>query len=208
MTTVILCRHGETDWNRLGRYQGKTDVPLNARGREQARALARALRDEPIAAVYSSTLDRAYETAREIARLHGVEVVRDARLDEINQGLWEGLRRDEIVLTHREIHERWLESPLDLRLPEGETLEEVRARVRQALDDILLLHAGQTVCIVAHSVSMAVVKHELQGLSLHDALRTLPQNASWERIDVDEASRRDGPPPLPEGEGTLRLGEG
>ena len=208
MTTVILCRHGETDWNRLGRYQGKTDVPLNARGREQARALARALRDEPIAAVYSSTLDRAYETAREIARLHGVEVVRDARLDEINQGLWEGLRRDEIVLTHREIHERWLESPLDLRLPEGESLEEVRARVRQALDDILLLHAAQTVCIVAHSVSMAVVKHELQGLSLHDALRTLPQNASWERIDVGEASRRDGPPPLPEGEGTLRLGEG
>ena len=186
MTTVILCRHGETDWNRLGRYQGKTDVPLNARGREQARALARALRDEPIAAVYSSTLDRAYETAREIARLHGVEVVRDARLDEINQGLWEGLRRDEIVLTHREIHERWLESPLDLRLPEGETLEEVRARVRQALDDILLLHAGQTVCIVAHSVSMAVIKHELQGMSLPDALRTLPPNASWERIPVRE----------------------
>ena len=196
MTTVILCRHGETDWNRLGRYQGKTDVPLNARGREQVRELARALRDEPIAAVYSSTLARAYDTAREIARVHGVEVTRDARLDEINQGLWEGLRREEILRTHPEIHERWLESPLDLRLPEGETLEEVRDRVRAALDDILLLHVGQTVCIVAHSVSMAAVKHELQGLSLHDALRTLPENASWECIRVDDrrADARVGSP--------------
>jgi len=182
VTDVILCRHGQTDWNRLGRYQGKTDIPLNERGQEQARELARSLREEPIVAVYSSTLARAYDTAREIARLHELEVRRDPRLDEINQGLWEGLRRDEIVVSHAELHARWVESPLDLRLPEGETLEEVRARVRAALDDILLLHADRTVCIVAHSVSMAVVKHELQGLSLADALRALPRNASWERI--------------------------
>ncbi len=100
VTDIILCRHGETEWNREGRYQGKTDIPLNGRGREQARQLAASLRDEPIAAVYSSTLARAYETGVEIARLHGLEVKRDPRLDEINQGLWEGLRREEIVLTH------------------------------------------------------------------------------------------------------------
>jgi phosphoserine phosphatase len=182
VTDVILCRHGETEWNRLGRYQGKTDIPLNERGREQARELARSLREEPIAAVYSSTLARAYETAVEIARLHGLDVTRDPRLDEINQGLWEGLRREEIVLAHGELHARWLDHPLDLRLPEGETLEEVRERVGAALDDIFLLHADRTVCIVAHSVSMAVIKHLLQDLSLAEALRTLPRNASWERI--------------------------
>jgi phosphoserine phosphatase len=190
VTEVILCRHGETDWNRQGRYQGKTDIPLNARGREQARELARSLGALPIAAVYSSTLARAYETAREIARVHGLEVRRDARFDEINQGLWEGLRREEIILDHGELHRRWLEYPLDLRLPEGETLEEVRARVRAALDDILFLHPDQTVCIVAHSVSMAMIKHELQGLSLPDALRTLPKNASCERIHVDRVVSR------------------
>ena len=187
MTEIILCRHGETDWNRLGRYQGKSDIPLNERGREQARELARSLRDAPLAAVYSSTLARAYDTAQEIARLHELEVKRDPRLDEINQGVWEGLRRDEIVVAHPELHERWLDYPLDLRLPEGETLEEVRERVRAALDDILALHIRQTVCIVAHSVSMAVIKHELQGLSLAEALRTLPKNASWERIRVPDA---------------------
>lgn len=183
-TRVILCRHGETEWNRLGRYQGRTDVPLNERGREQARELARSLCNEPIAAVYSSMLDRAYETALEVARVHRLDVQRDPRLNEINQGLWEGLRRDEIVAAHGELHASWLDYPLDLRLPEGETLEEVRERVRAALDDALLLHLGTTICLVAHSVSMAIVKHELQGLSLPDALRTLPKNASWERIEV------------------------
>ena len=184
MTDVILCRHGETDWNRLGRYQGRTDIPLNERGREQARELARSLADEPIVAVYSSTLARAYDTACEVALLRGLDVKRDPRLDEINQGLWEGLRRDEIVVNHGELHARWLEYPLDLRLPQGETLEEVRERVRSALDDILLLHPNGTVCLVAHSVSMAVVKHELRGIPLADALQTLPKNASWERITV------------------------
>ncbi len=183
MTDVILCRHGETDWNRLGRYQGRTDTPLNARGLEQARELAESLRGRPVSAVYSSTLARAYDTALEIARLHGLDVTRDRRLDEINQGLWEGLRRDEIVLEHGELHERWMAYPSDLRLPRGETLDEVRVRVRAALDDIVARHPNGTVCIVAHSVSMAVIKHELQGLSLPNAMRTLPKNASWEWIE-------------------------
>ncbi len=192
MTEIILCRHGETEWNRSGRYQGKTDVPLNERGREQARALALALREESIDVMYSSTLARAYDTAEEIARLQGLGVTRDSRLDEINQGAWEGLRRDEIVVSHPDLHERWLDHPLDLRLPGGETLGEVRARVREALDEILLQHADETVCIVAHSVSMAVIKHEIEGITLADALLTLPKNASWERIRV----RGQGPPPV------------
>ena len=186
MTEIILCRHGETDWNREGRWQGRTDVALNERGRRQARELADALHDQPVAAVYSSTLARAYDTALEIARAHDLRVYRDARLDEIDQGAWEGRRRDEIVVSHPDELERWREYPIDLRLPGGETLEEVRQRVRAALDDIILLHEGRTICIVAHSVSMAVIKHELQGLELPDALRTLPANASWERIPVGE----------------------
>jgi len=184
VTTIILCRHGETDWNRQGRYQGRTDVPLNARGREQARELACRLARERIDVVYSSTLERAYETARAIAQVHGLDVRRDPRLDEIDQGSWEGLRRDEIALRHPAELEAWQHHPIDLRLPGGETLEEVRVRVRAALDDMMLLHEGKVICLVAHSVSMAVIKHELQGLTLREALATLPANASWERISV------------------------
>jgi phosphoserine phosphatase len=184
VTSIILCRHGETDWNTQGRYQGRTDVPLNARGREQARALACHLADERVDVVYSSTLERAYDTAVAIAQVHGLDVRRDPRFDEIDQGSWEGLRRDEIALRHPAELAAWQHHPLDLRLPGGETLEEVRLRVRAALDDLMLLHSGKVICLVAHSVSMAVVKHELQGLSLREALASLPANASWERIPV------------------------
>ena len=186
MTEILLCRHGQTDWNVHGRYQGRTDVPLNAFGRQQARELAETLEDYRIDVVYSSTLDRAYDTALEIARPRGLEVRRDPRLDEIDQGLWEGMRHDEIMLHHPEKLTAWQHHPIDLRLPEGETLEEVRVRVRAALDDMMLLHQGMVICVVAHSVSMAVVKHELQGLTLRQALATLPKNASWERIPVPE----------------------
>lgn len=186
MTEIILCRHGQTDWNTQGRYQGRTDVPLNEYGRHQARELAATLADVTIHVVYSSTLERAYDTALEIARPRDLEVRRDARLDEIDQGQWEGLRHDEIMLHHPEKLAAWQDHPIDLRLPEGETLEEVRLRVRDALDDMMLLHQGKTICVVAHSVSMAVVKHELQGLTLRQALATLPANASWERIPVPE----------------------
>lgn len=186
MTEIILCRHGQTDWNTQGRYQGRTDVPLNEFGRQQARDLAGRLADQQIDVVYSSTLERAYDTALEIAEPRGLDVRRDPRLDEINQGLWEGMRHDEIALHHPEKLAAWQDHPIDLRLPEGETLEEVRVRVRDALDDMMLLHQGLVVCVVAHSVSMAVIKHELQGLSLRDALASLPANASWERILVPE----------------------
>ncbi|MCC7372915.1 MAG: histidine phosphatase family protein [Chloroflexi bacterium] len=184
MTEIILCRHGQTDWNTQGRYQGRTDVPLNDFGRQQARQLAGTLADMAIHVVYSSTLERAYDTAVEIATPRGLQVRRDARLDEIDQGQWEGMRHDEIMLHHPEKLAAWQDHPIDLRLPEGETLEEVRMRVRDALDDMMLLHQGLTICVVAHSVSMAVVKHELQGMTLREALATLPPNASWERIPV------------------------
>jgi glucosyl-3-phosphoglycerate synthase len=184
VTEVILCRHGETDWNLRGFYQGRTDVPLNKRGVDQARELARALRREAIDAVYSSTLARAFETAREIARTHGLPVTRDERFDEIDQGNWEGRTREQIELDYFWLHEKWQDHPMELRLPGGENLLEVRERVRGALDDIFRRHEGQTVCLVAHSVSMAAIKHELQGLPLNEALEKLPKNASWESISV------------------------
>jgi len=193
VTSIILCRHGETDWNRQGRYQGRTDVPLNENGHRQALNLADRLAREQIDVVYSSTLARAYDTAVAIAREHSLDVHRDPRLDEIDQGSWEGLRRDEIALRNPRELAAWQSYPVDLRLPGGETLEEVRSRVRAALDDIMMLHDGKVICLVAHSVSMAVVKHELQGMTLREALANLPANASWERIPVPEHDLlRDG----------------
>ncbi len=183
---LLLVRHGETVWNREGRYQGVIDVPLSPEGERQAAALAVQLRSEPLAAVYSSTLRRAYYTAVPIAAAHGLTVIRDPRLNEINQGQWEGLRPAEIVRRWPELHARWQQEPLSVRLPGGETLEEVRARVLAALEDIVLAWAGRTVCIVAHQVSLAVIRSQALGLTLAEALHAALPNASVEMVVLYE----------------------
>ena len=96
MTTLILVRHGETDWNRDGRWQGHADRSLNDRGREQSRALADALAGEDVAAVYASDLSRARETAEIVAARLGRPVGVDARLREVDVGGWSGLTMAEI----------------------------------------------------------------------------------------------------------------
>jgi broad specificity phosphatase PhoE len=189
-TRLVLVRHGETEWNREGRYQGSADVPLNAVGLRQATALAAQLLSEPIAAVFSSTLQRACLTALPIARAHGLRVLQDPRLNEINQGQWEGLRPADIVRQWAELHDRWEREPLAVRLPDGETLEEVQTRVLQAMQEIAPPWAGHTVCIVAHKVSLAVIKSHALGIDVLEALRVMPANASAEAVSWPSVPER------------------
>ena len=184
MTAVILCRHGRTDWNDLGRYQGQTDVPLNEEGWRQARALAQLLRAEPLDAVYSSDLARAADTAREIARLHELAVRTDARLREIDQGRWEGLTVAEIHARDADLHRRWESAPLAVTLPGGESIAEGRQRALAALRDIVGRHPGGLICLVTHKVVLTILRCELTGDPLEPALRRLPANASFERVQV------------------------
>lgn len=179
---LLLVRHGETLWNREGRYQGRSDVPLSERGQAQARALAAALRGEPIAAVYTSPLRRAYDTAAPIAAAHDLAPIVEPRLVEIHQGAWEGLRPAEIEQGWPALYARWLTAPTSVRLPGGETLGEVQARVLGALADLAAQWAGQTVCLVAHKVSLAVIKAVAQGTPLTEVLALMPPNAAAEPV--------------------------
>ena len=184
MTALILCRHGRTDWNDLGRYQGQTDVPLNDEGCRQARALAELLHTEPIAAVYASDLSRAADTAAAIARLHALPVRRDPRLREIHQGEWEGLTVAEIHLRDRELHARWEAAPLSVTLPGGESIADVRQRALAALGDMVSAHPSELVCVVTHKIVLTILRCELTGEPLEPALRRLPANASFEVVEV------------------------
>lgn len=147
MTVVLLVRHGATEWNESKRAQGHADIPLSARGRDQADAIANELADWDIAAVYASDLVRAVDTASAIASRHRLEVGTDPGFREVDQGEWTGL-------TTAEIKERWPElwGPARhySRRPGGESPEEVRDRSLAALRRVVEAHPDEMVVVVSH----------------------------------------------------------
>jgi broad specificity phosphatase PhoE len=147
VTTILLARHGETDWNVQGRLQGWDDRPLNETGRAQARELAMRLADVPFDAVYASDLSRARETAEIVAEPHGVPVVVDEDLREMDYGSWSGL-------TRTQIEQRF---PGETR-HDGETREEHLERVLRAAERIAALHPGERILIVSHGGSLRALR--------------------------------------------------
>src|SRR5262245_34226909 len=125
VTRFLLVRHGETDWNATGRIQGHSDTPLNAVGREQARRVALRLAREPVRAVYSSDLARAFETATIIGQPLGLTVVTSARLRERQYGAWEGLTAAEIQTRYPEQFAQWRARSTDFAPPRGETITQL-----------------------------------------------------------------------------------
>jgi broad specificity phosphatase PhoE len=148
VTTIILARHGETDWNREGRFQGHADPPLNQTGRAQAVDLSVALMAEELAAVYSSPLRRALETAEVVAASHGLEPVRVDGLREVDVGSWSGLTRAEVEERFPEQFTRWLEYGQGWE--DGETYEEMGRRAVAALLELAAAHDGERVLAVTH----------------------------------------------------------
>ena len=164
MTRILLIRHGQTEWNRQQVFRGRADIPLSNVGVEQAIALAERLAEEPIAAVYSSPLARALVTAEHVARPHGLQPLRVEGLTDISFGAWEGRPHEEVRQEDGELYARWQSQPHLVRLPDGETLAEVRQRGTAALDDIVTRHSGSTVAVVAHRVVNKVLLCAFFGL--------------------------------------------
>jgi broad specificity phosphatase PhoE len=155
---LYLTRHGETDWNVAGRWQGHTDVPLNANGYEQARRLAAALRTHAPVAAVSSDLVRAAETARVAAELLGVPFAyRDPDLRERAFGPFEGLTRDECARLHGEAWRAWIEE--QLAPPGAESRRALAERVTAAIDRAAggLSPGGGPLLIVTHGGSLRAV---------------------------------------------------
>jgi broad specificity phosphatase PhoE len=163
---LIVLRHGETDWNREGRYQGCIDTRLSQEGRRQAETASRALARRRLAAVYSSPLSRAGETAEVIASPHGLQVRRDPAFAEICHGLWEGLTVEEVGSEFPDLYATWRESPQTVTMPNGESLAQVSERVLGRLERFKADHAGETVCLVTHGSPFRLLLLDALGCSL------------------------------------------
>jgi broad specificity phosphatase PhoE len=187
MTTFWLVRHGQTDWNVESRWQGHADPPLNSLGIKQTRILAEGLANVHFDAIFSSDLDRAYETACAVGDRQGGKVQIEARLREINLGEWEGLTSEEIRRRYpAEWQDRQL-NPLEARAPGGESLLEMAERVIPAITDIARMHPNDLVLIVSHGLALAAVICHAQGRPLTEAFDTIPDNAVPISIEWDAA---------------------
>ena len=186
-TTIVLARHGETDWNRQGRFQGQSDPPLNELGREQARQLAEQLSGERFAALYTSPLRRALETAQVVAARLGLSVEPIQELQEIDVGSWSGLTRDEVAGRFPAAYRRWLEFVAGWH--DGETYDELAERVVPAVLRLANRHPGDRVLVVTHGGPIRVLQAHADGLTYGESRR---RSAVLANCAVAELAVQDG----------------
>ncbi|HHW06635.1 MAG TPA: histidine phosphatase family protein [Clostridia bacterium] len=153
---MILVRHGQTEWNKAGKFQGHSDIPMDETGREQVQAAAAYLAQEPLEAVYASDLSRAKETAAVIAAYHGLEPILDVRLRELYMGRWEGLDFNTVYRHFRQEYDAWF-GKRDGVTPGGEGVKDVEARVLDFIFEVAPKHRGTVVAATHGGVIRAVL---------------------------------------------------
>jgi probable phosphoglycerate mutase len=208
---LLLVRHGETQWNQEGRFQGQIDVPLNENGRHQAYQAAQFLQDVSLDAAISSPMLRPKETAEIILQEHsGVALELMEGLREISHGLWEGKLEAEIWDSYSELLNSWKVAPETVQMPEGENLQQVWDRSQVALEEIVRKHYDpsqyRTVMVVAHdAINKAILCH-LFGLGAQNFWTFKQGNGSVSVIDYPQGL--DAYPQLQAANITTHLGGG
>ena len=163
MTEIILARHGETEWNVAEVFRGRSDVELNETGIKQAKLLAEYLSDLKLDAIYSSPLKRALTTAEMIASYHKLDVEITPGLIDFDYGEWQGLPHQEVKDKYKELYAQWIRNPHQVKMPVGESLDEVRKRAIGVIDNVIAKYQG-TVVLVSHRVVNKVLICALLGL--------------------------------------------
>lgn len=167
MIKLFLIRHGQTDWNLLGKYQGQTDIALSGEGIRQADLLARNFPADTLDIIYTSDLQRAFMTAERLAEKFSAPLHVDKALRELNFGAWEGL-------TYQEIAERWPQevknlfgAPEKLQIPEGETFLMLQRRAMDKIHEIRAENEGKKVAVVTHGAITKAILTALLHIPLH-----------------------------------------
>jgi broad specificity phosphatase PhoE len=185
MTSLHLVRHGETDWNVQGRWQGQADVALNDRGRAQARQSAEKLASLSLAAIYSSDLVRAAETACLIAQVNPAPLILEPRLREIHQGEWQGQLVQEIQARHVSAYQQGSHDPLQLAAPGGETPWQVRQRALAAVNDLVERYPQGNVVVVSHGFTLAVLITHFNRIPFEQVWEQIPGNGEIIVLEVE-----------------------
>lgn len=192
MVRIILIRHGETQWNIEGRYQGQEDTHLSERGLKQGHLVAEGLKDTPIDVAISSPLERSYMTCKFCADLHQLPVLKDERLLEINHGEWEGCLAGEIEAEYPMEFSQWHKQPQLVTMPGpgGESLEDVRRRVRDAFNEYAAIYPGKTVLVAAHDAVNKAIICDIMGLDMSHFWQIKQDNTCINVLEYDNGQWR------------------
>ena len=183
-TRLVFLRHGQTEWNLLGKLQGQADIDLDEVGEQQAVEAARFFQQWSFAACYTSDLKRALRTAQIVATPHGIDAVPDARLREINVGTWSGLTAAEASAELPRLAELYNRGIDFRRSPAGETQAEMVRRALPAMHEIMGQHEGQQILIVTHGLLLASIVAALVGGRDDASMLGIPDNTCYSTVTV------------------------
>lgn len=184
-TRLWLVRHGQTDWNLQGRWQGQSPLApaLNETGRVQTQTVCAHLQRECFSAVYASDLLRSRQTAQLIAEALNLPVSLEPRLREMHLGDWEGMLFEDIQAGYPQKLLERARDPWNTNAPGGESPAQVAERVRFAMNEIAARHRGESVLIVAHGISLAVILCQARGFPLEMLYEHIPGNAELCQVE-------------------------
>ena len=190
---IILVRHGETDWNKEGRFQGQIDIPLNETGKNQAQKASNFLKSIDFNKAYSSSMSRPLETAKIIlGKKSNLSILKIDELSEISHGLWEGKLEKEIKTTWPEMLDKWHQEPENVIMPEGESIEDVSKRSLNAWQNICKnQNKNDITLVVAHDAVNKTLICNLLGLSYSQIWTIKQGNGGITVIDIFDNPDKD-----------------
>lgn len=179
---IYLIRHGETDWNNEGKYQGRRNINLNEKGVNQAHKIGKKLKDYNIDHIYSSTLKRAHTTSEIINTYVNRNITTSEDLVEINVGKWEGMTWDKIKLEYEEFLEQWMKDRVNVPMPKGESYGEVQMRAVKFLKDMVENCTYNNVVVVTHGALLRALICEVLSIDLNTGGNFEVDNCSLSHI--------------------------
>ena len=188
MAKLYLVRHGESEWNALGKVQGQSDTDLNNKGIEQAKEVAERLCKEDIDLIYSSDLKRAYETAEIIGDKLDLEVDILCGIRELNFGTWEGLDTETIEAEHNDHYKQWRTEPHKITFVDGEDLLTVQKRALKDIDKVRKENPDKNILLVSHGTAIKTIILGLLDIDISKYNKMTVGNVSVSIIEFREFS--------------------
>jgi probable phosphoglycerate mutase len=186
MARVVLIRPGSTDFDEERRIQGNLDIPLSGRGQDEVNEIVDELRDLRLQALYSASSGPSLATAKAIGKALSLRVSPLKDLENVDQGLWQGLTVEEVRRKHPRVYRQWEESPENICPPDGETIAEAYVRIDKALAPILHRYRRRTIGVVASEPLASVIRCYLKQSNLGQIWQERPEREKWELLEVAE----------------------